>query len=225
MHGDDQRPTPDEARRAELDDDAAWHVLGPLLTPYLPWSTGALRPSGLVTVLNEIWFRRPRLVLELGSGMSTIVTGRLLRELGTGLLLAVEHDDAWADRVQAQLRREGLTDRASVVHAPLRTCEQSWDGSKWYDETALDAALDAAGDPIEVLVVDGPPAWQIGAGHARFPALDVLAHRLAPGAAVVLDDIERAGEQEVLERWRQEHGVDFVTYQGTGIALGSWPTA
>lgn len=224
MHGDDTgRPaSPDDARRP-LDDQAAWHVLGPLLTPYLPWSTGALRPSGLVTVLNEIWFRRPRLVLELGSGMSTIVIARLLRELGTGRLLAVEHDDAWADRVQAQLEREGLADLAAVVRAPLGPHGRSRGDTDWYDEATLAAALDDIGDPVEVLVIDGPPAWRPGTEQARYPALGVLAARLAPGAAVVLDDVERKGEQDVLARWRHEHGLDLDLRPGTGVAVGVWP--
>ncbi len=223
MHADDnERPSsPDETRRP-LDDRAAWHVLGPLLTPYLPWSTGALRPSGLVTVLNEIWFRRPRLVLELGSGMSTIVTARLLRELGTGRLLAVEHDDAWTDRVQAQLQREGLADLAQVVRAPLGPNERCWGDTEWYDEAALSAALDDVGDPVEVLVIDGPPAWRPGTEHARYPALGLLASRLAPGAAVVLDDVERPGEQDVFARWRHEHGLDLDLRPGTGVAVGVW---
>lgn len=59
-----------------------------------------MRPAGLVTMLNDIWFRdiwfrdiwfrTPALAVELGSGVSTIVTARLLRQLGTGQLLAVE---------------------------------------------------------------------------------------------------------------------------------------
>ncbi len=223
MHGDDNgRPSPPDDARRPLDDRAAWHVLGPLLTPYLPWSTGALRPSGLVTVLNEIWFRRPRLVLELGSGMSTIVIARLLRELGTGRLLAVEHDDAWAYRVQVQLEREGLADRATVVRAPLGPNGPGRGDAEWYDEVALTAALDDVGDAVEVLIVDGPPAFRPGTEHARYPALGVLADRLAPGALVVLDDVERAGEQDVLARWRDQ-GLDLDLRPGTGVAVGVWP--
>lgn len=216
---------PDAAARPPLDDVASWHVLTPLLRPYLPWSAGALRPAGLVTVLNDVWFRASASVVELGSGVSTIVLARLLKELGAGHLLAVEHDDAWAARVLRQLDRERLADVVDVVRAPLRPHERAWDHTDWYDEAVLSRAFDDAGKPIDVLVVDGPPAWQSGCEHARYPALGSVAAWLAPGATIVLDDVERAGEQAVLARWQHEHPIAFNLRPAAGIAVGTWPGA
>lgn len=215
-----------DTARPPLDDSAAWHALNSLQGPYLPWSTGAMRPAGLVTVLNEVWFGCPGLIVELGSGLSTVVLARLLRELQTGHLLAVEHDEAWATRVERQLDREDLAALASVVRAPLGPNERAWDSCEWYDEDALLTAIE--GSPtsaprIDVLVVDGPPAWQPGAEHARYPALGALGTRLAPGARIVLDDVERAGEQAVLARWQDEHGLTFDVRPGTGVAVAVWP--
>ncbi len=65
------------------------------------------------------------------------------------------------------------------------------------------------GDPIDLLVVDGPPAYAAGHGLARYPALPVLCDLLAPRATVILGDAERPGEQEVLRRWEHETGLDF----------------
>ncbi len=176
-----------------------------------------MRPSGLLAILGEVWFRAAPHVVELGSGVSTLVLARLLRELGAGSLVAVEHDPMWAGRISDQLRREGLAEVASVTLAPLRPNPRSWDGNAWYDETAL------AGPDVDVLVVDGPPAWQPGFSHARYPALGALAARLAPGAAIVVDDIERAGEQDLLARWSSEHGIAFLQHPEAGVAVGHWP--
>ena len=98
-----------------------------------------------------------------------------------------------------------------VVHAPLAPHPHAEPGLSWYDDAALTAGLRAAlaGDPIDLLLVDGPPAYAAGHGLARYPALPVLGDRLAPGATVVLDDAERPGEQEVLRRWERETGLDF----------------
>jgi len=208
--------------RPPFDDADAWHVLAPLLEPYLPWSNGALRPAGLVTVLNDVWFRTPALVVELGSGASTVVVARLLKELGSGRLLAVEHDETWAERVQRQLAHEDLAEVASVVRAPLRPHQRSWDGAEWYDETVVVAAMTRVDLPIDVLVVDGPPAYRPGTAHARYPALGLLAEWLAPDATVVLDDVERPGEQAVLARWREEHAITFDLRPDAGIAIGRW---
>jgi hypothetical protein len=62
----------------------AWQVLRPLLDKgnYLPWSTGTMRPAGLVRVCNEIVHRGRTRIVECGSGVSTVVLARLLRQRG-----------------------------------------------------------------------------------------------------------------------------------------------
>lgn len=188
----------------------AWHVLRPLLDgrPYLPFSSGAMRISGLVHVCNLIVHRAPAQVVECGAGVSTIVLARLLAERGTGRLTALEHDPGWADHVQRSLAREGLGDIARVVLAPLE------DG--WY---AADGVARLPGE-IDLLVVDGPPADRPELAQARHAALGVLAPRLAPGTVVVLDDIGRAGEQDVLARWERESAWRFERLEDEAIAVG-----
>jgi hypothetical protein len=46
---------------------------------------------------------------------------------------------------------------------------------------------------IELLLLDGPPAFEPHIELSRCPALLALAERLAPDATVILDDIDRAG--------------------------------
>jgi hypothetical protein len=55
----------------------AWHVLRPLLDRggYLPWSTGSMRPAGLVAVCNEIVHGARTRIVECGSGVSTVSAG------------------------------------------------------------------------------------------------------------------------------------------------------
>ena len=60
-------------------------------------------------------------------------------------------------------------------------------------------------------------------GTARAPALPVLWDRLAPGATVVLDDIERPGEQEVLRRWEGEFDVVFTRHQSAVSRSPTYP--
>lgn len=58
---------------------------------YLPWTTGSMRPAGLVAVCNKIF-------TESGSGSSgaaaestLVLLARLLRELNVGSLIALDH--------------------------------------------------------------------------------------------------------------------------------------
>lgn len=190
----------------------AWHVLRPLLDgrPYLPFSSGAMRISGLVHVCNLVVHRAPGQVVECGAGVSTVVLARLLAQRGTGRLTALEHDPGWAERVAASLADEGLGDVARVVLAPL-------DGGGWYEAAGVAQLPDA----IDLLSVDGPPADRPEIAESRHPALGTLEPRLVADALVLLDDIGRAGEQQVLARWEQDTAWRFDRLEAEGIAVGS----
>jgi predicted O-methyltransferase YrrM len=199
----------------------ALQVLRPLLDGggYLPWSSGAMRPGGLVTVCNEIVLGGRRRIVELGSGASTVLLARLLREQGDGATLdAIEHDARWAAWVTERLAREGLESVATVTLAPLAPHPLGLDGLPWYAAEPLAAAL--AGVPVDLLIADGPPAYAPGMGLARYPALPALLPHLAPDAVVVLDDIVRDGESQVLQRWERETAFRFERREAEAIALG-----
>jgi len=155
-------------------------------------------------------------VVELGSGMSTVVIARLLAQRG-GTLASVEHDSAWAKLVREQLEQEKLAGRAQVLAAPLEPHERSWSGEHWYSRDAI-ATLPGA---IDLLLVDGPPGFTAETAHSRYPALGALASRLTDDAVVILDDAERQPEREIAERWHEEmpdwqFGID----DEAGIAVG-----
>jgi hypothetical protein len=201
----------DEPCHAE--DLHAWHVLRPLLDAggYLPWSTGAMRAAGLVVVCNEIVHGARTRVVECGSGVSTVLLARLLRERGAGSIVAVEHDRAWAALVADLLRREKLDDIARVLYAPLHG------DPLWY----ASAALDALPAEVDLLVVDGPPAHTTSQQHRRAPALAFFEPRLVPGATVVLDDLQRPGEREVLSGWEAQTPWRFRIDEAAGVAVGA----
>ena len=70
----------------------------------------------------------------------------------------VEHDDFWAQWVGEQLDREGTGTDLTVVRSALTPHPRAERGLRWYDEAALADGLREAlqGDPIDLLVVDGP---------------------------------------------------------------------
>jgi predicted O-methyltransferase YrrM len=201
----------DDPRHAE--DLHAWHVLSPLLAGgnYLPWSTGAMRPAGLVLVCNEIVHRGRTRIVECGSGVSTVVLARLLRQRGGGAtIVALEHDAQWAALVTDMLRRDSLSDIARVVHAPLQG------DPPWYAHSALTDMP----DNVDLLMVDGPPAHAPGQGHRRAPALAALRSRLTETATVILDDVNRPGERDVLTCWQSETSWRFSLDEAAGVATG-----
>jgi predicted O-methyltransferase YrrM len=195
-----------------------WQVLRPLLDAgaFLPWSEGAMSPAGLAKVATEISFAERTQIVELGSGVSTVVLARLEREFG-GRVFAVEHSPGWAGWVRRVLARDGLEDAATVIEAPLSPNPLSLEGAPWYDEDAL-APLPQEG--IDLLLVDGPPGYGEGMSRSRYPALPALAHRLGPGALIVLDDADREGEGEILDAWERDSEWRFDRRPAERIAVG-----
>src|SRR5690348_1292072 len=106
-----QEPCCDDHLRAarERKDILAMQALAPLSLAYLPWSVSAMRPSGVVAVLNEIFVNQRRAIVELGSGVSSFYIGRLLQYRG-GRLWTVEHDEHWAGLVEKELEGQALDD-------------------------------------------------------------------------------------------------------------------
>lgn len=197
-----------------LEDLHAWQILRPLLDAghYLPWTTGTMRPAGMVLACNDIVYRRRRTIVECGSGVSTVVFARLLRQLGASAgVTSLEHDAGWAALVNGWLHAESLDGIARVVHAPLEG------DPPWY---AAGVVADLP-DGVDLLVVDGPPAYEPGHGLRRLPALPILASRLSPDATVLLDDVQRPGEQDVVTRWEATTDWRFTVDPVSGLAVGS----
>jgi hypothetical protein len=162
------------------------------LPPVRGWAGS---PDFLLKVAGEVAERRPQVVMECSSGVSTLVVARSLQMNGSGHVYSLEHDEKYANETRLLLQRYGLSDWATVIHAPLERREAG--DTPWYAESAIPADL----PPVELLVVDGPPAS--GGPLARYPALPRLIGRLARTAVVIADDTARADETEMIRRWQQ----------------------
>jgi predicted O-methyltransferase YrrM len=162
----------------------------------MPSSGGwALDPTSLLEISFLVRRAQPKTVLELGSGTSTVWMAYVLEKTG-GRLISFEHDAEYAERTRLLLSTHGLGHVAEVRHAPLRPLVIAGEEFKWYD---LDAFADLS--DIDLLVVDGPPGAT--GPVARLPALHVLEDKLSAAASVVLDDIERPDEQDIVRRWTE----------------------
>lgn len=187
----------------------AMQTLAPLSRSFTPWTPMALRPSGMVALLNEIVIHDRWQVVELGGGVSTLFFARLMNERARGHLITVEHDELWAEQLSKLIDREGLTERVTIIHAPLTPCPSGFTGAcSWYSRDLVDEAVQAT--QIQLLVVDGPPAHDGATRYARYPAVPMLYSRMSgSGFAIALDDIDRYGERQVLRRWEREYPLRF----------------
>src|SRR5580658_8827173 len=165
---------------------------GDLLPATRVW---AASPDLLVVLVDLVISERPSLVLECGSGASTLWIALAMRRFGIdGRIVALDHDPVFGAKTRDLLARHDVGDLAEVRDAPLESFSLDGETYWWY---AREAWEDLTG--IDLLFVDGPPATT---GHqARYPALPLLSGSLSPVAVVVLDDLVVPDMQKVLRLW------------------------
>jgi predicted O-methyltransferase YrrM len=162
----------------------------------LPATRGwAASPDLLLALVDLVITERPSLIVECGSGASTLWLALALRRFGIdGRIIALDHDPVFSGKTRDFLARHDVLDLAEVRDAPLESFSLDGETYSWYARTAWE---DLAG--IDLLFVDGPPA---ATGHqARYPALPLLNKSLSPVATIVLDDLIVPDMREVLPRW------------------------
>jgi predicted O-methyltransferase YrrM len=183
-----------------------FHDFGPRAP--MPSSGGfALNPTDLLDLLHLIRTRKPRLVVELGSGTSTVWMAYLLQQTG-GKLISLDHESGYAEKTRAALAQHGLTEVAEVRDAPLRPVVLDGRTFPWYDVEALADLSD-----IDLLVIDGPP--EKTGPDARYPAMRVLEKQLADAATILFDDAHREAERAALQKWVET--IEGLTQEGEAL--------
>ena len=154
-------------------------------------------------IVDEIETRRPKVVVELGSGATSLVIAKALALHGGGQLHSYDQHEPFVVQMRGWLAESGLA--ARFTHAPLALRDPAWPGL-WYDLTDVPATID-------MLIIDGPP-WAVHP-FARGMA-ERLFDRVAPGGVVLLDDAARPGERVVARRWRKAWPQIDFRFEGGG---------
>jgi hypothetical protein len=180
----------------------------------------SVTPVFLMRAVDEIFQRRPGLVVELGAGVSTVVLARIIRAHRIPVkLVSVEHDAEYAEMVSAELKREGLLDQVKLLHCPLVPLSVEGYSGLWYETEALLKEADSIG----LLLVDGPPERH--GSDIRFAGVPALKERMAAASLVLLDDAERRSERRTLWRWSRmvPGGNASFDTAARGIGILRWP--
>jgi predicted O-methyltransferase YrrM len=164
------------------------------------WKADTVLLRHIVDAIEEL---RPREVVELGCGASSLVIAQALSLHGGGHLTSFDQHAEFVAATAQWLDDHGLA--ASMHHAPLVADPSRWSGT-WYELSQLPATID-------LLVIDGPP-WALGPfGRGR---AEVLFDRITPGGLILLDDAARPGERLVARRWREDWPEFEFMYDGAG---------
>jgi protein-L-isoaspartate O-methyltransferase len=156
----------------------------------------AASPDLLLRMVDELLVRRPAVVVECGSGLSTVMLALAVEQHGLPTkVIALEHDADYAASTRALLERHGVARHADVRVAPLGPTGVAGHETPWYDVAALDGLAE-----IGMLLVDGPPTTT--GPLARYPAVPLLKDRLADRALILMDDMQRPSDQDTAARWQ-----------------------
>jgi hypothetical protein len=138
--------------------------------------------------------------LECGSGLSTLLVGAVATMQGRRHW-ALEHEPAWAARVQRNLDRYKI-DGVALCARPLK----DYGDFCWYDPP-----WESMPDGFSLVICDGPPGSVKG---GRYGLVPVMRERLKPGCVIILDDAGRDQEVAIARRWGSELGTE-VNVVGT----------
>ena len=191
-------------------------ILIPLITDLdikqtLPNTRGfAASPDYLCSIKNIIKEKKPKLILEAGSGISTLISAYTLKKYGDGKIISLDHEKEYAQQTIDELKKHGLEKYARVIHAPLK----EHGDLIWYDYSLIDEDFS-----IDLFTIDGPPEkkGQIN----RYPALPLMFDKLNKNAVIMLDDAKRKNEQDAIKLWLEEYSSFSYEYinNDKGLAI------
>lgn len=168
-------------------------------SPLPPAGSYAIRTPGIEELVTLVIDHQPRVILECGSGSSTVwMASQLELSQMDGHIYCLDHDLRFVRKTQDLLDRSGLAHRATIIHAPieeLSPAENLQAVPMWYSMDAL-ASIP---DNIDLIFVDGPPA-SVGR-NVRSHALQALGDSLRMGGLIAVDDIARPDEAAMVREW------------------------
>jgi len=149
-----------------------------------PTRSWAASPDLLLFISETVKKNRPTLVVELGSGVSTLVTAKS----GARKVISIDNSEEFGGKTR-ELLKEHKVRGAEIRIAPLRPYAN---GSEWYDVSMIKDLR-----KIDLLIVDGPPGSKNP--EARYPALKEFKDKWSAKAVLLLMMLSEMAK----ESWRK----------------------
>jgi hypothetical protein len=168
-------------------------------TPLPYFRNAALSTDTCLEYIRLIKQVRPKLILELGSGSSTVIAGYQLKLNGLGRVIALDHDEKWGGLTRDSLLDHGIVDFAEVRIASLKPIKMGGHQYHWYDLSKLQDITS-----IDILLIDGPP--DTSDRGFRYPGLELLSERLSEDCVILVDDCVMPRWNRTVLTWANENG-------------------
>ncbi len=172
----------------------------------------SISPYAIIFLVNELLINKRKYIFEFGSGLSTIILAQAIKKVRLDTkIVSVENDSYWLDKIIDRVKSYGLENIVKFIYAPVFPCPSLGKRNKWYDQSILKAEIDPD-EKFDMVVVDGPPAYNEFIELSRYQALPFLYNSLAENHIIFLDDATRPGERKVLNMWEDQFDVKFTIY-------------
>ena len=180
----------------------AIHSIYSFITPRFPlpsMSRWTAYPDLAKIIVRECMMNKPSLVVELGSGISTLITAYVLEQHGEvgAQVISLDHNEEYTQKTKNLIKSNKLESNAQVIYSPLEPRQIGDKIYNWYSLEGLTTKIN-----IDLLIVDGPPVKTNQL--ARYPALPSLISRLSKDCVIILDDAARQSEQQTVSQWMHE---------------------
>lgn len=197
-------------RRTERDFEQIFAAMGLYAAMKPEWALLPIRgwaasPDLAVLYMELIRDLKPELILELGSGLSSIIATNTLKKNGTGKLISVDNDETFAGITRNNLLKHGLEDGYEIRHAPLESVQWNGQNRNWYSMKTFEDVKD-----VDLLVIDGP--WDGEDTLNRAPALELLKNKLSKNATILIDDALRPNWRKNAIDWAEKNGFLVIPY-------------
>jgi len=159
----------------------------------------AISPDFANILVSIIFEKKPKTIVECGSGVSTLIISYCIKKMGCGHIWSIDHEKKYSDITSNNLKTHGLASFSTVIVAPMKLIDIDNKNYNWYDTKGLTAIQ----NKIDMLIIDGPPRNY--SDEVRYPALPLLYEYLSDDAVIILDDANRKGEKEIVRKWLKQY--------------------
>lgn len=173
------------------------------------WAAGYPFLYALYRTLNEF---QPECILELGLGQTTRMIGQYAASRENCSHVLVEHDQEWIDIFKQGFE---LSDKTEILRMDIEE-------KNYFDEGSCMSYVGFAetigNRKFDLISIDAPFGGE-GLVYSRMDILQMLPGCLNESFVIFVDDYNRTGEQNMVEKMKEildEHGVQYETgiYKG-----------
>jgi len=173
-----------------------------LIKPYMPKEyfpiTGfSMRFQSIQHILNDVIIFKPKVVLEIGSGISTVVLCNFFsaHKLNT-VIYSIDNDEKWQKLIE---NATGNSSNLKAFTFPLRKNPET--GEVWYDIEKESLIMTLS--EIDMILIDGPKGSL--SSKARHGILKLIDSRFKENQIIFIDDTNRPSETELVNFLVKKH--------------------